>query len=130
MTELRTALDPDVRELAVSRSLGVLTTLMADGSPQSSVVWARADERHILVGTYTGRQKYRNVRADPRVTIVLLTDDGGHRGTRPGRRLRDGRGGARAGPHPVHPGRAAQVRLGEGDRVLLRVAPDHIHRRL
>jgi PPOX class probable F420-dependent enzyme len=65
-------LDPQVREIAQQRSTAVLSTLMPDGQPHVSLVWTHADQEHLLIGTNKARQKYRNVVADPRVSIVLI----------------------------------------------------------
>jgi PPOX class probable F420-dependent enzyme len=51
---------------------GVLTTLMPDGQPQSSIVWVDYDGNHVLVNTTLERQKGRNMRANPRVTLLVI----------------------------------------------------------
>jgi PPOX class probable F420-dependent enzyme len=50
--------------------VAALTTLMPDGSPQTSVVWCDFDGRHVRVNTMRGFQKERNMRRDPRVTLL------------------------------------------------------------
>lgn len=47
----------------------VVTTLCADGQPQSSVVWLRADADGLVFSTIRGRLKTRNMERDPRVTV-------------------------------------------------------------
>ena len=56
---------------------GVLTTLFADGSPQSTPVWFLLDGDDILFSTTAGAQKMRNIAGDPRVTFAVYnpTDD-------------------------------------------------------
>ena len=56
---------------------GVLTTLFADGSPQSTPVWFLLDGDDILFSTTAGAQKLRNIAGDPRVTFAVYdpTDD-------------------------------------------------------
>ncbi|WP_328393942.1 TIGR03618 family F420-dependent PPOX class oxidoreductase [Nocardia sp. NBC_00416] len=126
-------LDDDVRELAAARSLGIFTTLMPGGTPQTSVVWPHADDHHVLIGTNTSRQKYRNVVVDPRVNILLL--DQANR-----RRYIEVRGrvvGIEEGAAALALARTTftkwtgkpEIRAAEGERVLLRVEPDHIHRK-
>jgi PPOX class probable F420-dependent enzyme len=68
----RAALDPAVRDLAQARSTVTLCTLMPGGQPHASMVWAHADDQHLLIGTNQGRQKYRNVVADPRVSVLIV----------------------------------------------------------
>jgi PPOX class probable F420-dependent enzyme len=47
----------------------VLSTLMPDGQPQSTVVWCNLDGDHVLINTMTRFQKARNMQANPRVTL-------------------------------------------------------------
>jgi len=49
----------------------VLTTVEADGSAQSSVMWAGRDGDEIVMATKASRRKVRNIRRDPRVTVLL-----------------------------------------------------------
>lgn len=48
------------------------TTIMPDGQPQSTVVWCNSAGDHVLVNTAVGRRKDKNVRRDPRVTVMAL----------------------------------------------------------
>jgi PPOX class probable F420-dependent enzyme len=47
-----------------------LTTIGADGYPQTSVVWCDLDGGHLRVNTMRGFAKERNMRRDPRVTLL------------------------------------------------------------
>jgi PPOX class probable F420-dependent enzyme len=51
---------------------GVATTLRADGSPHSTVVWVDVDERGVSFNTADGRAKPRHLRADPRVSLTVV----------------------------------------------------------
>ena len=51
---------------------GVLTTLMTDGQPQSTLVWCDYDGECACVNTTLERQKGRNLAADPRATLLLV----------------------------------------------------------
>ncbi|MEV6931687.1 PPOX class F420-dependent oxidoreductase [Dactylosporangium sp. NPDC051485] len=126
-------LDRDVRELATGTNLGFFSTLMPTGQPQLSIVWPHADDDHILIGTQTSRQKYRNVLADPRATILLLD------AANP-RRYIEIRGrvvGAETGAAAVRLAHTTftkwtgspTLRPAGGERVLLRLHPEHIHRK-
>ncbi len=72
----------------------VLTTVSADGAPQSSVVWLRTDGDELVFSTIRGRLKCRNMEREPRVSVcaydpadpysyvevrgtVALTEEGG-----------------------------------------------------
>ncbi len=48
------------------------TTVMADGSPQTSPVWVDIDGDDILVNSAVGRVKDKNVRRDPRVAVSAV----------------------------------------------------------
>lgn len=51
---------------------GVLTTMMPDGQPQSSLVWCDFDGECACVNTTLERQKGRNMRRDPRVSLLVV----------------------------------------------------------
>jgi PPOX class probable F420-dependent enzyme len=62
---------PDThRDLAECPPVAALTTLAADGSPQTSVVWCDRDGDEIRVNTMRGFAKERNMRRNPRVTLL------------------------------------------------------------
>jgi PPOX class probable F420-dependent enzyme len=50
--------------------VAALSTIMADGYPQTSVVWCDADGTTVRVNTMRGFAKERNMRRDPRVTLL------------------------------------------------------------
>lgn len=60
------------RDLLDSPVHGVLTTLMPDGAPQSSIVWVDYDGANVLLNTTLERQKGRNMRANPQVAILII----------------------------------------------------------
>ena len=49
-----------------------VATLMPDGSPQLTQTWVDTDGEHILINTFDGSQKSRNVRRDPRVAVNVV----------------------------------------------------------
>jgi PPOX class probable F420-dependent enzyme len=51
---------------------GVLTTMMPDGQPQSSLVWCDFDGECAQVNTSLERQKGRNMRTNPKVTLLIV----------------------------------------------------------
>ena len=51
---------------------GVLTTVMPDGTPQLSIVWVDYDGEYVLINTTLERQKGRNMRTNPRVTLLVM----------------------------------------------------------
>jgi PPOX class probable F420-dependent enzyme len=54
---------------------GVLTTLAADGRPESSLVWVDSDGEDALVNTTLERRKGVNVLRDPRVSLLVVDPD-------------------------------------------------------
>ncbi|WP_156755106.1 PPOX class F420-dependent oxidoreductase [Actinokineospora pegani] len=48
----------------------VLATVNADGSPQTSVLWAKRDGDDILLSTVRGRKKTKNIERDARVSLT------------------------------------------------------------
>ncbi|MBE1500373.1 PPOX class probable F420-dependent enzyme [Amycolatopsis lexingtonensis] len=60
------------KALLDGRNYPVVATTNADGSPQSSVVWARRDGDTVLFVTVRGRRKERNIRRDPRVSLSVF----------------------------------------------------------
>ncbi|HKZ25195.1 MAG TPA: TIGR03618 family F420-dependent PPOX class oxidoreductase [Acidimicrobiia bacterium] len=65
-------LDPLVAELAKAENYAAVTTLMPDGTPQTHMMWVDATDTHLFVNTEIGRQKYRNVVRDPRITVMIM----------------------------------------------------------
>jgi PPOX class probable F420-dependent enzyme len=48
-----------------------VTTLLPDGTPQTTVVWVEREHDTVLFNTAKGRVKYNNIRRDPRVTLSV-----------------------------------------------------------
>jgi len=59
-------------DLVEAPNTAVLTTLLADGSPQASPVWFWFDGEEIQVSTTAQRLKHRNVQRDPRVSLTII----------------------------------------------------------
>lgn len=51
---------------------GVLTTMMPDGQPQSSLVWCDFDGEYAQVNTSRERQKGRNMMTNPKVSLLIV----------------------------------------------------------
>lgn len=66
------ALDTDLEKFADGSNYAAFTTLLPGGQPQTQLVWIDTDGEHLLVNTEMGRRKYRNVEADPRVTVMII----------------------------------------------------------
>ena len=61
---------PAFHDLAECPPVAALTTLMPDGSPQTSVVWCDTEGDIVRINTMRGFRKERNMRLDPRVTLL------------------------------------------------------------
>jgi PPOX class probable F420-dependent enzyme len=48
-----------------------LTTLMPDGSPQTTETWVDTDGEHVVINTVQGHLKLRNIERDPRVSVAI-----------------------------------------------------------
>jgi PPOX class probable F420-dependent enzyme len=60
----------DYQDLLEGRISASLATIMPDGQPQSTVVWCDFDGMHVLINTMRGFRKEKNMRANPRVTLL------------------------------------------------------------
>jgi PPOX class probable F420-dependent enzyme len=68
-------LDEDTIRLAKGANLATVVTLMPDGQPQALPTWVDTDGEHILVNTEPVRQRARNVRREPRITVLIQSKD-------------------------------------------------------
>jgi PPOX class probable F420-dependent enzyme len=70
-------LDEDVTRLAKGKNLATVVTLMPSGQPQAQLTWIDADGEHVMVNTEPQRQRQRsrNVARDPRITVLIHSDD-------------------------------------------------------
>jgi len=62
------------KELLTEPVHAVLTTMMPDGQPQSTLVWCDYDGEHVLVNTTRQRQKGKNMQANPRVSLLVIDE--------------------------------------------------------
>ena len=73
------ALDPDLKALAQGKNFAALTTLLPGGQPQTQIMWVHADDDHLIINTEIHRKKFKNVQADPRVTVTVFDADDAYR---------------------------------------------------
>ncbi|CAL9651740.1 hypothetical protein SUDANB95_06610 [Actinosynnema sp. ALI-1.44] len=59
------------RALVDGPNYATISTLNADGSPHSAVMWITRDGDDLLFSTLRDRVKERNVRRDPRVSVSV-----------------------------------------------------------
>ena len=68
-------IDSKVIKLFSEQNLVFIATIMKDGSPQLSPVWANYQDGFILVNTAEGRIKHKNILRDPRVAVSVTSND-------------------------------------------------------
>ncbi|RDD89048.1 PPOX class F420-dependent oxidoreductase [Streptomyces parvulus] len=74
-TNTRVSLD-ELLDFVRPRHRAILLTRRTDGSPQASPLTCGVDDSgRIVVSTYPERAKTRNARRDPRVGLVVLSDE-------------------------------------------------------
>jgi PPOX class probable F420-dependent enzyme len=74
----RQAFDDKLLAVIADNSLGVLATIKRDGRPQLSHVTYHFDARNLVVevSITEPRAKTRNLRRDPRASLLVSSDDG------------------------------------------------------
>lgn len=60
------------KDLLVNPVVVSLVTLMPDGQPQATPVWADLDNGQIIVNSALGRQKTRNMQQGAKVTVLAM----------------------------------------------------------
>jgi len=126
------ALDADLDALARGRNFAALSTLMPDGQPQTQMMWVGAEGDQLVINTTVGRQKFRNVQADPRVTVTVFEADNPYRYVEARGRVASTQDGPPAaasidalserytgGPYTMGP---------TDDRVILFIDVEHVHK--
>jgi PPOX class probable F420-dependent enzyme len=73
------AIPDKYRDLFSKKAFASLGTLMPDGRPQVTPVWVDLDGDLIVINSAKGRQKDRNLRRDPRVSLAIIDPDNPYR---------------------------------------------------
>ena len=66
------SLDPKVVDLLSRPNFAHLSTLMPDGSPNSTPVWIGVRGDQIVIGSGEGSLKVKNLRRDPRLSLSVV----------------------------------------------------------
>ena len=72
-------LAPAQRHFLENPFVGVVTDLRPDGSPHSTVVWVDVDDDGVSFNTAWPRAKPRYLQSDPRVSLLVVDPNDGHR---------------------------------------------------
>ena len=67
---MSTEIPPAFLDLIDAPPVAALTTLMPDGRPQTTVVWCDYDGAYVRINTMRGFRKEKNMRGNPRVTLL------------------------------------------------------------
>ena len=120
------------RDLFEKKSFASLATLMPDGRPQVTPVWVDFDGQNVVINSAKGRQKDRNMRREPRVSMSIPDPENPYRYLEiRGTVVEVTEQGA-----DDHIDRMAKKYLGKDEypfrtptevRVLYKVRPDHVH---
>jgi PPOX class probable F420-dependent enzyme len=128
-----------LREVLDSPIFATVATIQPDGTPQQSVVWVGRDGDDVLFMVGVGSRKERNLRRDPRVSVLVCPPEApyGYAAIR-GRavfepalsdRLRDGLTMKYVGvPHSEHVARTPEAEAGEV--IAVRLVPERTAGRL
>jgi PPOX class probable F420-dependent enzyme len=121
-------LDEDVVRLAKGKNLATVVTLMPDGQPQALLTWVDTDGEHVLINTEPQRQKAKNVKRDPRVTVLIHAADNPWDWAEVRGRVDEMVDGQQARDHidelsRKYVGTDYQAPVGPQGRVILKVAP-------
>jgi PPOX class probable F420-dependent enzyme len=131
-------LTPEALAILSGRHVAVLSTLVR-GGPAMACVWYGIDGNDLIVSTPAGRRKDRNVRADPRVALLVDVRGLDHEPGGLGYRGVEVRGHATVEPDPdgalrraivaryldpIPPEREARLQL--EDRSIIRIRPQRV----
>ncbi len=102
--------------------------MMPSGQPQTHVMWVHCDDHHVLINTEVHRRKFRNVEADPRVTVAIWDADNPYRFAEVRGRVVETITGPAAldsinAMSQKYRGEDYQPQI-ESERVILKIAPD------
>jgi PPOX class probable F420-dependent enzyme len=124
-------LDDDVVRLAQGANLATVVTLMPGGQPQAQLRWIDTDGEVLLVNTEPQRQAARNLKRDPRITVLIHSADNAYDWAEVRGRVSETIGGAEARSHidalsQKYVGTDYASPIGPEGRVLFRVTPDKV----
>lgn len=72
LRDMTISFDEPVRDLLDARNFASVATLGSGGAPQNSVVWIKREGDTVLFSSVADRQKVRNLRRDPRVSVSVF----------------------------------------------------------
>jgi PPOX class probable F420-dependent enzyme len=124
------SLTEEAKKLIDGKNLASVATLMPDGSPQVAPVWVDREGDTVVINATVTRQRYRNLKRDPRVALCVFDmNDPYSKVLIRGRAIEVTRVGAeehidklsmkyRGGKYPWH--------KADDARVIIRIKPEHV----
>ncbi len=76
---MQTTIPESHQDLLLDAFYGVLTTMMAGGQPQMSMVWVDFDGRYVFINTTLERHKAQNLWANPKENVLVIDPQNGTR---------------------------------------------------
>ncbi len=73
------AIPEKYQDLFTKRAFASLGTIMPDGRPQVTPVWCDYQDGMVIFNSAKDRQKDRNVRRDPRISMAIIDPDNPYR---------------------------------------------------
>ena len=73
-------LSPEQVRLLNAPNFATVATVMADGSPEATVIWVESDAEHVYFNTAMHRLKARNLQRNPHVAVTVFDPDNPYRG--------------------------------------------------
>ena len=61
----------EITALVRGKNFATISTILPSGQIQTHVVWVDCDDDHIVINTEVALRKFKNVQADPRVTVTI-----------------------------------------------------------
>jgi len=127
-------LSPEAIAFINEKVIAHVATLMKDGSPQVTPVWVETDGKDILINTSLDRQKWRNLKRDPRIALSIAGADNARRTmTVRGRVIEMTTAGANDQINRLslkYSGNPVYQRRQEGERVTVRIEPLSVRARV
>jgi PPOX class probable F420-dependent enzyme len=125
-------LDEDTVRLAQGKNLATVVTLMPDGQPQALLTWVDSDGEYVLVNTEPQRQRAKNLRRDPRITVLIHSDADPWDWSEVRGRVVETVNGSEAREHidklsRKYVGTDYRNPIGPQGRVILKIAADHVN---
>jgi PPOX class probable F420-dependent enzyme len=125
-------LTEQAKRLLDGKNFACVATLMPDGSPQVAPLWVEREGDVVVINTTVTRQRYRNLKRDPRVALCVFDlADPYSRVMIRGRTTEITKDGAEEHIDKLsmkYHGRKYDYHSSDEPRVIIRIQPEHVTR--